>query len=158
MHSRRYASPDRPGCLGVFDSNVPRYFTDRERTDFELFLDALPGPYLVLVDEAGAVVACGGYAIRPEAGVADLCWGMVHGQRHGNGLGRILTELRIEEAAADPSVHTLELNTSQLTTGFYERLGFEITKVTPDAYGPGMDRCDMCRLVDQDGDGDGAGR
>lgn len=153
MPSRRYTPADRPLCLDVFDSNVPRYFTDLERAEFEHFLDALPGPYLVLVDEAGAVVACGGFAIRAEAGVADLCWGMVHGRRHAEGLGRTLTELRIEEAAADPSVHTLALNTSQLTTGFYERFGFEVTKVTPDGYGPGLDRYDMSRRVDEDGMG-----
>ena len=82
MRPRPYTSADRPDCLDLFDSNVPGYFVDGERAEFEHFLDELPGPYLVLVDERGAVVACGGYAIRPEDGVADLCWGMVHISRH----------------------------------------------------------------------------
>ena len=153
MSSRPYTSADRSSCLALFDSNVPRYFADSERAEFEHFLDELPGPYLVLLDEGGTMLACGGYAIRAEDGVADLCWGMVDGRRHAQGLGRTLTELRISMAAADPAVGALELNTSQLTTGFYERLGFEVTKVIPDGYGPGMDRCDMSRRVDVDGGG-----
>lgn len=129
----------------MFSSNVPEFFRQEERSGFESFLDALPGPYLVLLDGEGAVVGCGGYALRERSGTADLCWGMVHRERQGEGLGRALTVLRLEGALQDPRVTEVALETSQHTVGFYERLGFRATSVEPDAYAPGLDRVRMVR-------------
>lgn len=147
MHSdvgdfREMTSDDVEGCLNVFDSNVPRYFSAPERGDFEAFIRALPGPYYVL--QSGAdIIACGGYAVTAETGIADLCWGMVRGDRHGRGIGRALTELRVQRALDDPATKRMELNTSQHTVGFYERMGFHTVRVTPDGFAPGLDRYDM---------------
>ena len=140
--ARQYEAGDRDACLAVFDSNVPRYFRTAERADFGAFVEALPGPYLVLEDER-RIVACGGYALREGAGIADLCWGMVARDRHRSGLGRELTRARMDAARRHPGVRELALETSQLTTAFYERLGFEIVDVTPDGYAEGLDRCTM---------------
>lgn len=141
---RDYTEEDLDACLAVFDSNVPRYFRVEERPGFEAYLRELPGPYLVAVDEEDGVVACGGHALRDEPpGLADLCWGMVRGDLHGRGLGRRLTLRRLDAARRDPRVEEVALNTSQLTTGFYERLGFRTIEVEPDGYGPGLDRCEM---------------
>jgi ribosomal protein S18 acetylase RimI-like enzyme len=144
--TRLYEAADREACLGVFDSNVPKYFTKDERDQFATFLDELPGPYLVLTDSDG-VVGCGGYAVRADSGEADLCWGMVRRDAHGLGLGRLLTERRIDLAVGDPAVRAVTLNTSQHTRGFYEKLGFEVLSIQRDGYGPGLDRCDMRREV-----------
>lgn len=133
---------DVEACLEVFDSNVPRFFTPPEREEFREFLTALPGPYFVLPGGEG-LDACGGYAVNADTGVADLCWGMVRLDRHGEGLGRALTELRVRRALADPTARRIELATSQHTAGFYERMGFHTVRVTPDGFGPGLDRCDM---------------
>jgi len=149
MPVRDYTPADRDGCLAVFDSNVPRYFTPPEREEFAAFLEALPGPYLVVEDDAGAVVGCGGYAMGRGAADAHLCWGMVARERHGTGLGRLLLDARLERVhadAADGSIEAIALHTSQHTRGFYERRGFRLERVTPDGYAPGLDRCDM-RLV-----------
>ena len=141
---RPYAATDLDACLAVFDTNVPRYFLRKEREAFRAFLDALPGPYLVLTDVAGDVVACGGHALNAdEPGRADLCWGMVRQEKHRKGLGRHLIHARIDAAKRDPGVHLIALNTSQHTTGFYERFGFRVTEVERDGYGPGLDRCEM---------------
>lgn len=140
------AATDIEGCLDVFDSNVPRFFSEAEREEFRAFLVSLPGPYFVL-PEGDGFAACGGYAVDPETGVADLCWGMVRLELHGGGIGRALTEMRIRRAVADPATKQVKLNTSQHTTGFYERMGFRTVQVTPDGFGPGLDRCDMVRDV-----------
>lgn len=100
MHVREYTTADRSACLAVFDSNLGKYFVPAEREGFAAFLDALPGRYLVIEDEVGAVLGCGGHAV--------------------------------------------ELDTSQHTRGFYERVGFRVERVVPDGYAPGLDRCDMC--------------
>jgi hypothetical protein len=74
MRVREYTTGDRDACLAVFDSNVPRFFTPAEREEYAAFLDApLPGPYLVVEDEAGVVVGCGGYALERGTADAHLC-------------------------------------------------------------------------------------
>src|ERR671914_1783496 len=73
MHVRDYRATDRASCLVVFESNVPKFFAPSERRDFEVFLNALPGPYLVTEDEAGAICGCGGYAVSLGTATADLC-------------------------------------------------------------------------------------
>lgn len=147
MRVRDYTTADRSACLAVFDSNVPRYFVPVEREQFAAFLDALPGPYLVVEDEAGHVLGCGGYAVTPGTTTADLCWGMVRLERHGTGLGQLLLDARLERVRADAAVEAVALNTSQHTRGFYERLGFRTERVIPDGFAPGLDRCDMRLLL-----------
>jgi ribosomal protein S18 acetylase RimI-like enzyme len=140
---REYCATDRDSCLAVFDSNVPSSFLDHERPLFAAYLDDLPGPYLVLEDRDGKVVACGGYAVGRGTASADLCWGMVRLERQGLGLGRLLTELRIRRIREDPALSEVAMNTSQHTRAFYERLGFVTERVTTDGFAPGLDRCDM---------------
>lgn len=146
VRARDYTTADRHGCLAVFDSNVPEFFVPAEREQFAAFLDALPGPYLVVEGEAGVILGCGGYAVTPGTTTADLCWGMIRREQHGTGLGRLLTALRLERVRSDAAVEAVALNTSQHTRGFYEHLGFRTEQVTPDGYAPGLDRCDM-RLI-----------
>ena len=146
MHARDYTPADRGGRLAIFDSNVPDFFVTEERNDFARFLDTLPGPYLVIEDDDGRLVACGGYAVTPGTVTADLCWGMAMHSLHGTGLGRLLTEQRIRRVVEDGLATEVALNTSQHTVGFYERFGFHTERVTPDGFAPGLDRCDM-RLV-----------
>lgn len=144
---RRYrAASDRAACLDVFDSNVPEFFLPAERAEFEAFLDDLPGPYFV-GESGGRIVACGGYALTDSGRRADLCWGMVRRKAQRRGLGRRLTDHRIERAVAHPGVNVVALQTSQHTAAFYETRGFEIAEIEPDGFGPGMDRYDMRRTV-----------
>jgi N-acetylglutamate synthase-like GNAT family acetyltransferase len=148
MRVRDYTPADRNGCLAVFDSNVPKFFVPAERPEFAAFLDALPGPYIVLEEDDGTIVGCGGHAVTPATGVADLCWGMVLQTLHGTGLGERLTLARMDRVRADPAARVVALSTSQLTTGFYERHGFVITRVVPDGFAPGLDQCEMRLALD----------
>lgn len=142
---RAYAAADLPACLALFDGNTPRFFAPEERAGFQADLEAATPascPYLVLVRE-GHVLACGGLAIDAEAGRAVLCWGMVDARLHGQGLGRQLTEARLALARSIPGLRAVTLATSQHTQGFYAGFGFAMTQVTPDGFGPGLDRWDM---------------
>ena len=114
-----------------------------ERSDFAAFLDALPGPYLVIENDAGEVVAGGGHAVAPGTRTADLCWGMARRDLHGTGLGRRLLDERLKRVMADEQATSVRLQTSQHTRGFYERRGFICVDVIPDAFGPGLDHCEM---------------
>jgi GNAT superfamily N-acetyltransferase len=147
---RKYSPGDRSLCLAVFDTNVPESFLPAERELFAAFLDELPGPYFVLADEAGDVVACGGYAISAGTPTADLCWGMVTRDRQGTGLGRLLVEIRLARIGADSSASDAALKTSQHTRAFYEKLGFTTTCVVQNGIAPGMDTCEMHRSIVRD--------
>jgi hypothetical protein len=61
---RRYLPDDRAACLALFASNVPSSFLVEEEPMFADFLDQMPGPYLVVEDTAGRLIACGGVATR----------------------------------------------------------------------------------------------
>lgn len=140
---RDYTPTDHEVCLAIFDSNVGDYFVPEERDEYIAFLNDLPGPYWVIEGDGGDVVGCGGYAIQEDGVTADLCWGMVARPYHGQGLGRFLTTERIALIRNDPDVCAVLLGTSQLTTGFYERMGFVLERRVPNGYAPGIDRCDM---------------
>jgi hypothetical protein len=146
------ARGDREACLAVFDGNVEPYFAPDERPCFEAFLDAEPAPYLVLEaesdgnddddDDAGArIVACGGVYVVEQ--VARMCFGLVTREQHGLGLGRLLLQLRIDLATRAAPVERVALSTSQHAAGFFEREGFATAAREPDAFAPGLDRCDM---------------
>ena len=138
---RPYGPADRDACLRLFHSNVPRYFTPAEEAEYLAFLDALPGPYLVL-EQDGAVVGAGGHAYDGPGTVA-LCWGMVAASLHGTGLGQLLLDARLAAVARDPAVRTVRISTSQHTEGFFARAGFVTVRVQPGGFGPGLHRHDM---------------
>lgn len=141
--SREYEPADFDRCLGVFDTNVPEFFLPEERQEYGAFLEALPGPYFVLLNESHTIIGSGGYAIKPSTGTADLCWGMVRRELHGQGLGRALTTLRLERIVQEPEVREVAMHTSQHTEAFYKVLGFRTIEIRADGYGPGLDRCEM---------------
>ena len=143
--ARPFAAADGPACLALFDGNVPRFFAPEERADFEAYLagPALgPDPFLVL-EQDGALVGCGGLCRVAATDQVTLAWGMVDRARHRQGLGRVLTETRLALARDMAGIKAVTLNTSQHTQGFYARFGFVVEKITPDGFGPGLDRWDM---------------
>jgi predicted GNAT family N-acyltransferase len=149
---RPYRPEDRAACLALFDGNTPRFFAPGERAEFAGFLDRLGAegwPYLVM-EEADRPVACGGLILDGAARQASLTWGMVDRARHGTGLGRQLTLARLDIARAMPGIDRVVIETSQHTRGFYAALGFVLTGLSPDGFGPGIDRCDMAMSLHPD--------
>ncbi|MBI1649299.1 GNAT family N-acetyltransferase [Hyphomicrobium sulfonivorans] len=140
---RPYAGSDMAACLRLFDGNVPRFFAASERQDFAAFLERLPGKTYLVVERDHIVVACGGHMVETGGETAALCWGMVDHNLQGNGIGRLLTEARLNAVRAEGGVKRVKLDTSQHTRDFYARFGFRAEAVVKDGYGPGLDRWDM---------------
>ncbi|HSP78705.1 MAG TPA: GNAT family N-acetyltransferase [Myxococcaceae bacterium] len=141
LRLRPYRPSDRETCLRLFESNVPASFTAEERADFAGFLDALPGPYLVVEEDSGRAVACGGLATRDQSAV--LCWGMVDALRQREGIGRVLLRVRLAQACLLPGVTRVEMNTSNETAPFFEREGLHTVRVLEHFFRPGLHRHDM---------------
>ncbi|MCF5709011.1 GNAT family N-acetyltransferase [Pseudomonas syringae] len=139
---RPYTSTDQETCLKIFDSNTPRFFDLEERDKFARFLLDPVGAYFV-VERDGIVQACGGFLVLADTSVAELTWGMVDCDEHGNGLGRFLTLARLAAMREVPSVTRAYINTSQWVQGFYTSLGFTLTRVKKDGHGVGIDSVEM---------------
>ncbi len=139
---RPYRASDRAACLALLRSNVPEHFVPAEEAELDAFLARLPGPYFVVENDEGQLLACGGIATEPhDPTVGALCWGMVRRDRQNQGLGRALTLHRLQ--AAPPGTTRLRLDTSQKVRAFYEKLGFVATSVVENGFGPGLDRVRM---------------
>ena len=138
---RRYVAGDQAACEAVFLSNVPRFFGAHELEEFRNFLTAPDAHYLVVFDERGVIVGCGGAYVAGTTGC--LCWGMVHQDLHGRSLGSLLLVERLEWLFAQPAVLEISIHTSQRSAGFFEHFGFVTSKVTSAGFGPELDEVSM---------------
>lgn len=143
MELRLYQLTDFDHCLAAFDSNTPKYFAPHERADFAEFLQRMAAPdstdpYFVVIDDAGAVIGCGGYFLQQTQGAAGLSWGMVTRTAHGTGAGRFLLLARLQRICQETAADRVLLNTSQHTYGFFAKVGFVVDKITEDGFGPGL--------------------
>lgn len=153
---RSYLKSDRLACLEIFDKNCPIYFSDDEREGLELWLDGQDSGtityetsmadffYVVLLDFE--VIGCGGFYISKNDPVARITWGMIHPDFHGQGYGRKLLEFGIRQVEYLFPNHSIELDTSQHTFPFFEKLEFVTKRITEHAYKHGLHRYDMVRV------------
>lgn len=147
---RPYDPKDRQTCLKILDSNTPEAFLQDERAKFEAFLQDNPENYLVVENEKGEAVACGGFSVGLEGGAATLCWGMVHKDLQGQGIGQMLLMARLSTLAKIPQMRFIRLDTSQQSVEFFMRKGFRTYRITQDYYGPKLNRYEMHILLDDE--------
>ncbi|MCJ8278135.1 MAG: GNAT family N-acetyltransferase [Bdellovibrionales bacterium] len=141
---RKYSVSDKEKCIQVFDSNLELFFDVSERKHFLEFLDQPNCEYLVLLD-TGQVVGCGGFHISHDR-VGRLCWGMIDKIHHKNGFGRELSAYRID-VMVKSGVKKVLMNTSKHSLGFYEKLGFTVTKIIKDGFSKGLDQYDLELII-----------
>jgi ribosomal protein S18 acetylase RimI-like enzyme len=143
MEIRAYRNEDLEAVVAIFRSNIPKYFTPAEEAGLYEFLGGYAEDYYV-IEVSGEVIGSGGIALNElESPTVSLCWGMVHRDHLGTGLGRNLTEFRIKYSREKYGDVPLTIGTSQHTQGFYEKFGFRLTEYEKDGYGPGIDTCKM---------------
>ncbi len=150
MRIRPYAASDEAACVALLESNTPEHFLPEDAALLRAFLAAPQGPYFVVEEDNGVVVACGGIAQEapPESDVATLCWGIVHADAQRRGIGRALTEHRLASLLpAHPEIRRLRVNTTQKVQGFYERLGFGVVEVKRDHHAQGLDHVRLERTL-----------
>lgn len=143
IHLRPYAEQDRTACVAMFKGNTPRYFSITELPEFEQFLAELPHPFFVIADDREEIIGCGGVTFVPDKSSAGLCWGMIRHDMHRRGLGRFLLLARLAYICKQSPTCLVTNDTSQYTCGFFERMGFQVTKVTHDYYALDLHRYDM---------------
>lgn len=149
---RPYTPSDKEACMLAFKTNVPKYFTLQEVSDFEWFLDKLADstqednpPYFVLIENE-KIIGCGGYGKKLGDTTSDnitFIWGLVHNDYHKQGYGKALFLFRLEKIKKHFPSNPIILDTSQHSYGFFEKLGFKTVKITENFYTKGMHRYDM---------------
>jgi predicted GNAT family N-acyltransferase len=148
MRLRRYSVEDKQVCLDIFDSNVPKFFADWERIEFVCFLDELDSPYFVVENDAGNVIACGGYRIRQDQISATITWLLVMSSQQHKGVGQQILLTCLYDIHQRGRVTSVSLKTSQHVSRFYEKAGFVLVNTIKDGFAPGLDRCDMILTLD----------
>jgi GNAT superfamily N-acetyltransferase len=137
-----YIPSFQSACLGIFESNKPKYFHEDERPLFINFLNRTAPEHYWIVRWNERMVACGGI-YEDDIDVAGLAWGMVHRDYQGKGIGREFTGFRIQKMREVFPGHRYKIDTSQHTRLFYEKLGFRISHVIKDGFGLGLDKIVM---------------
>jgi hypothetical protein len=153
MNIRPYQKQDQKACLEIFDSNCPTFFDPSERLLYMNWLisieEGIPprenmNPYYYFVsEEQGHVIAAFGFYGIENTNDVRLSWGMVHCNRHGEGIGTEVFQYRLYAIKKILPNHQLKLDTSQHTLQFYKRMGFEVLLTEKDGYGKGLDRIEM---------------
>ena len=136
---RPYTPADRTVCLQLIDANIPTNFAPNERADYEQFLDGHPATYRV-GRQGGDVLAAFGFMVDENRG--RIQWIMVAPTVQGAGVGGTMMELALDEARRR-DVLIIDIAASQKSAPFFAKYGAKPHKVTPEGWGPGLDRVDM---------------
>lgn len=137
---RPYVGEDKMLCLGLFDANCPEHFAPHERTDYETFLDAVPGDYEMCLADGqvvGAYGLAGGGPLRRE-----LKWIMLEPQAQGSGIGSAMM-CRAIALARCSGLSFIDIAASHLSAPFFARRGAVAVFESENGWGPGMHRVDM---------------
>lgn len=150
---RNYTAADREACFRIFDSNLPLFFDPSERDGLANWLAAKDEGRMAhasnvvetfyVLEQDGNVLGCAGFYVPGSEKRANMVWGMVENAWHKKGLGRELLDYRIRVIQTEYPDCSISLDTTQHSFGFFERLGFSVTGITNDYYGPGLNRYDM---------------
>jgi [ribosomal protein S18]-alanine N-acetyltransferase len=149
---RLYTPEDEASCMDAFISNVPKYFTENEISDFRNFLQELNQNnfeakketvfYFVIADN-NKVIGCGGIGSSRQGNHISLIWGLIHNDYHEQGYGKALLQHRLSYMSTHFLDKELKIDTTQYSEGFFSKNGFETYKITKDFYEIGLDRYDM---------------
>ena len=152
---RPFHADDFEACLNIFRSHLGTAFRNSEEAEFVEFLRQTG---LGIAPEHGSTqyfvgggdddpVACGGIARAKEGNAFDLCWGMVHRDHVGAGLGKRLLRKRIEQICESDRAAEVRLITDRSTEPFFARFGFVRVHVQPNGLHDGVDAVRMAAAV-----------
>ena len=135
---RPYKASDKTELLTLIDLNTPLYFAPTEKSDFDRYLDSEIELYYVITFE-GKTVGCGGINFQDDKSVGVISWDIIHPEYQGKSFGKQLLEFRLEQLKRIESVEKIIVRTSQNTSLFYQKQGFEIKEKVTNYWAEGFD-------------------
>ncbi len=121
----------------IFSLNVPKYFDKKELNDFKKYFNSKNLESYFIIESQGKVVGGGGYAYE-NMKTARICWLFIDPNYHGFGFGKKLVNYCIKILKNNRRLNVIEVETSNLTFKFYEKLNFKIEYIKKD-YWPNND-------------------
>ena len=121
----------------IFSLNVPKYFDKNELNDFKKYFNSKNLESYFIIESQGKVVGGGGYAYE-NIKTARICWLFIDPNYHGFGFGKKLVNYCIKILKNNRRLNVIEVETSNLTYKFYEKLNFKIVYIKKD-YWPNND-------------------
>ena len=121
----------------IFSLNVPKYFDKKELNDFKKYFNSKNLESYFIIESQGKVVGGGGYAYE-NMKTARICWLFIDPNYHGFGFGKKLVNYCIKILKNNRRLNIIEVETSNLTYKFYEKLNFKIEYIKKD-YWPNND-------------------
>ena len=121
----------------IFLLNVPKYFDKKELDDFKKYFNSKNLESYFIIESQGKVVGGGGYAYE-NMKTARICWLFIDPNYHGFGFGKKLVNYCIKILKNNRRLNVIEVETSNLTYKFYEKLNFKIEYIKKD-YWPNND-------------------
>ena len=139
---RKYLNSDKPKIIELLRKNTPHYFDSSEEKDFENYLDNEIEDYFVY-EINSEIIGAGGINYFTEQKLARISWDMIAPNSHGNGIGKKLTQYRINHIKEKENIELIVVRTTQLVYKFYEKMGFELEKIEKDFWAKGFDLYQM---------------
>ena len=121
----------------IFLLNVPKYFDKKELDDFKKYFNSKNLESYFIIESQGKVVGGGGYAYE-NMKTARICWLFIDPNYHGFGFGKKLVNYCITILKNNRRLNVIEVETSNLTYNFYEKLNFKIEYIKKE-YQPNND-------------------
>ncbi|WP_282016113.1 GNAT family N-acetyltransferase [Marinifilum flexuosum] len=139
---RPYTNKDRSKLIELLRQNIPEYFAPSEELDFKEYLENEIEDYFVY-EEDFEIIGAGGINYFPDEKIARISWDMIDPKHQGKGIGKKLTQHRINHLNDNLNVELIIVRTSQLVCKFYEKMGFELEKIEKDFWAKGFDLYQM---------------
>lgn len=138
MTIRPYSPLDDESIITLLRLNTPQYFAPEEEADLREYFTNHIDRYFV-VEENGNIIGSGGINITNGGKNAALSWDIIHPEYQGKGVGRQLTQYRLDVIKTIDGIENISVRTSQLVYKFYEKFGFKLQEVVKDYWAEGID-------------------
>ena len=140
---KKYSESDKQEVIKLLQLNTPEYFDPSEEIEFIDYLDNKIEDYFVVLRES-KVVGAGGINYFPNENSSRISWDMIHPEYQGKGVGKELTQYRINLIkASSKNIELIVVRTTQLTYKFYQKMGFTLETVKKDFWAKGFDMYQM---------------
>jgi [ribosomal protein S18]-alanine N-acetyltransferase len=139
---REYSYKDKSKVIELLRKNTPEYFDASEENDFENYLENEVEDYYVF-EENSEIIGAGGINYFTEQKLARISWDIINPKSQGNGIGKKLTQYRVNHLNRNPNIESIIVRTTQLVFKFYEKMGFELEKVEKEFWAKDFDLYQM---------------
>lgn len=140
---KEYSESDKQEVIRLLQLNTPEYFDPSEEIEFIDYLDNKIEDYFVVLRKS-KVVGAGGINYFPDENTSRISWDMIHPEYQGKGVGKELTQYRINLIkASSKNIELIVVRTTQLTYKFYQKMGFTLDKIEKDFWAKGFDLYQM---------------